>query len=74
MTLWRWLFGCQTHTRLTERHGGLLYLVCQDCGHRLAYGLQDRPTGYVASVKAVAKPNRPKRVKPAAVLPMRRVK
>ena len=73
MKLFRWLFG-HTCEMVRERHQGRLWLVCTVCRRSVAYGLQSCAPAPTEPPRASLKPKRAKRVKPAAVLPMRRVK
>ena len=75
MTLWK-LIGHFVHQCewVRERHQGRLWMVCSHCRRSVPYNLQSCAPAPVEPPRASLKPKKAKRVKPAAVLPMRRVK
>ena len=69
---WRSLFG-HTCEMVRERHAGRLWLVCSHCRRSVPYNLQSCAPAPTEPQKAVLKPKRVRKAKPAHVLPIRRI-
>ena len=74
MTFWRLIFGCPCSEMVRERLQGRLTLYCLDCGRQVPFGLQDCAPVNLEPSRAILKPRRVKKPKPAQVVPLRRVR